>query len=624
MMEKLRATTNSVALKIIIVLIILSFILTGVSGYLVGGANDYAAKVNGEKISQAKLEQAFQSERARMQQQLGEQFSTLASNESYMSKLRQQTLEQLINNVLLNQYTQKLGLTVSDEQVKESIRQIPYFQTDNKFDNTKYLNLINSMGYKPDQFAQLQRQQLILQQLLQAVGSSEFILPMEMKKTAELVLQQRDVRLATIDVNALQAHQKVTNTELKNYYHQNKKDFIAPAEIKISYILMDMAEIQKKITVSEKEIESYYQQHKNNYIQPERKHFSVIQLKTEKEAQAILAELKTGADFATLAKQKSVDIISRKNGGTLGWLEASMTLDELKQANLTEKGQLSDVIKSSVGYLIVRLNDIKPEQSRAFKEVRTELLKKVQQEKTLDAYYALQQQVSTAAANNNDSLASAEVAADLQAKKTNWFTRRTVPAELNFKPVIQAIFEGSLIGADGASSGNSDVINVEGDKAFVIRVDGYTPEKPQSFDQASSEIRELIKRQKAENAARTQGEKILAALRQEKDIQIMKKEGLNFGKKETLSRSSYDEMLIKTIFALAHPQKNKPVYGLSQDSKGNFVLIELLTVTAGKLSQDEEASFINKMQEASSGMNFEALMANLHQQATIKISATES
>lgn len=624
MMEKLRAATNSVALKIIIVLIILSFILTGVSGYLVGGANDYAAKVNGEKISQAKLEQAFQSERARMQQQLGEQFSTLASNESYMSKLRQQTLEQLINNVLLNQYTQKLGLTVSDEQVKESIRQIPYFQTDNKFDNTKYLNLINSMGYKPDQFAQLQRQQLILQQLLQAVGSSEFILSMEMKKTAELVLQQRDVRLATIDVNALQAHQKVTNTELKNYYHQNKKDFIAPAEIKISYILMDMAEIQKKITVSEKEIESYYQQHKNNYIQPERKHFSVIQLKTEKEAQAILAELKTGADFATLAKQKSVDIISRKNGGTLGWLEASMTLDELKQANLTEKGQLSDVIKSSVGYLIVRLNDIKQEQSRAFKEVRTELLKKVQQEKTLDAYYALQQQVSTAAANNNDSLASAEVAADLQAKKTNWFTRRTVAAELNFKPVIQAIFEGSLIGADGASSGNSDVINVEGDKAFVIRVDGYTPEKPQSFDQASSEIRELIKRQKAENAARTQGEKILAALLQEKDIQIMKKEGLNFGKKETLSRSSYDEMLIKTIFALAHPQKNKPVYGLSQDSKGNFVLIELLTVTAGKLSQDEEASFINKMQEASSGMNFEALMANLHQQATIKISATES
>ncbi|MCX2956404.1 MAG: peptidylprolyl isomerase, partial [Candidatus Regiella insecticola] len=118
------------------------------------------------------------------------------------------------------------------------------------------------------------------------------------------------------------------------------------------------------------------------------------------------------------------------------------------------------------------------------------------------------------------------------------------------------------------------------EKAFVIRVDGYTPEKPQSIDQASSEISELIKRQKAENAARTQGEKILAALRQEKDIQIMKKEGLNFGKKETLSRSSYDEMLIKTIFALAHPQKNKPVYGLSQDSKGNFVLIELLNVTA--------------------------------------------
>lgn len=118
MMDNLRAAANNVVLKIILALIMLSFILTGVGSYLIGGSNDYAAKVNDQDISRAQLEQAMQSERGRLQQKLGEQFSVLAANEGYMQQLRQQVLGQLINNVLLDQYARKLGLTVSDEQVK--------------------------------------------------------------------------------------------------------------------------------------------------------------------------------------------------------------------------------------------------------------------------------------------------------------------------------------------------------------------------------------------------------------------------------------------------------------------------------------------------------------------------
>lgn len=76
----------------------------------------------------------------------------------------------------------------------------------------------------------------------------------------------------------------------------------------------------------------------------------MIQTKTEAEAKAVLDELNKGADFATVAKAKSTDIISAKNGGDMGWLEDSTTPDELKNAGLKEKGQLSGVIKSSVGF----------------------------------------------------------------------------------------------------------------------------------------------------------------------------------------------------------------------------------------------------------------------------------
>lgn len=585
MMDNLRAAANNVVLKIILALIMLSFILTGVGGYLIGGSNDYAAKVNGQEISRAQLEQAMQSERSRLQQQLGEQFSVLAGNEGYMQQLRQQVLGQLVNNMLLDQYAKQLGLTASVDQVKESIRQIPYFQTNGQFDNSKYLELVNRMGYSLDQFAQVQRQQLINQQLLQAFNDSGFALPAEATAMSELILQQREVRLATLDLKALQAQQKVTDEELKAYYDQNKNSFIAPEEMKVSFIAMDAAAMQDTITVTEEDIAAYYDQHKSSFTQPERRNYSVIQFKTEADAKAALDELKKGADFATLAKEKSTDIISRKNGGELGWLEPETTADELKEANLTEKGQLSGVVKSSVGYLIVRLNDVKPEQVKPLSEVHDSLAAKVKQEKAVDAYYALQQKVSEAATSDNESLASAEEAAGAKAKQTGWFTRDSVPAEVNFKPVVQAIFDGALVGENGAPGSNSDVITVDGDRAFVIRIDGHKPEGVQPFDQVRDQVAELVKRQKAEQQARVDGEKILAALKQDKGEEAMKAAGLSFGEKKSIARAPDDDQLVQTVFALPHPQADKPVYGLSQDRQDNIVLIELLSVTPGKLPE---------------------------------------
>lgn len=73
MMDNLRAAANHVVLKIILGLIIVSFILTGVGNYLIGGNNNYAAEVNGQEISRSQFENAVTSERNRMAQQLGDQ-----------------------------------------------------------------------------------------------------------------------------------------------------------------------------------------------------------------------------------------------------------------------------------------------------------------------------------------------------------------------------------------------------------------------------------------------------------------------------------------------------------------------------------------------------------------------
>ena len=58
----------------------------------------------------------------------------------------------------------------------------------------------------------------------------------------------------------------------------------------------------------------------------------------------------------------------------------------------------------------------------------------------------------------------------LKPLQTGWFSKDNLPEELNFKPVADAIFNGGLVGENGAPGINSDIITVDGDRAFVLRI----------------------------------------------------------------------------------------------------------------------------------------------------------
>jgi len=409
-----------------------------------------------------------------------------------------------------------------------------------------------------------------------------------------------------------------TDAELQAFYDQNKNGFMSPEKVKISYIEMDAAAMQGKTDVTDADISAYYDQHKNEFGQPERRRYSVIVLKTQADADAVAAELKKGTDFAELAKTKSTDALSAKQGGDLGWMEPETTLPEFKSANLTTKGQVSGVIKTDSGFFLLRLEDIKPEQVKPLAEVRNSITDKLKQEKSLDAYYALQQKVSEAATNDNESLASAEEVAGVKAVHTAWFTQNKIPAASNFKPVVQAIFEGGLIAQDGSAGSNSDIITVDGDRAFVIRVDAHQAEGVKPFAEVKDQVTTLVKRQKAQDQARMEGEKLLSALKDGKGDDAMKAAGLSFGDVQKVQRSQQPSAFEENVFALPQPQKDQAIYGLSQDAKGNSVLIKLTAVTPGVVPEADIARFAQEMQQTSSNVTFDALLTNLRQEAKIK------
>ncbi|WP_434636019.1 peptidylprolyl isomerase [Klebsiella sp. I138] len=616
MMDNLRTAANSVVLKIIFGIIIVSFILTGVSGYLIGGSNNYAAKVNDQEIGRSQFENAVASERNRMQQQLGDQFSELAANENYMKTMRQQVLNRLIDESLLDQYARELGLSVSDAQVKQAIFQTQAFQTNGKFDNERFSGIVNQMGMTTDQYAQALRNQLTTQQLINAIAGTDFMLSGESDQLAALVSQQRIVREATIDVNALAAKQTVTDAEVEAYYQQNQARFMAPEQFRVSYIKMDAAGMQEN--ASDEEIQSWYDQHQDQFTQPQRNRYSVIQTKTEADAQAVLDELKKGTDFATLAKEKSTDIISARNGGDMGWMEDAATVPELKNAGLKEKGQLSGVIKSSVGFLVVRLDDVQPAKVKPLTEVRDDIASKVKQEKALDAYYALQQKVSDAASNDNESLAGAAQAANVKVTETGWFGRDNLPEELNFKPVSDAIFNGGLVGENGTPGSNSDIITVDGDRAFVLRISEHKAEAVKPLADVKAQVIDIVKHTKAEQQAKLDADKLLAALKDGKGDEAMKAAGLSFGPAQTLTRTGQDP-LSQAAFALPLPQEGKPGYGIGSDIKGNVVLLALDGVKAGDMPEAQKAAMVQGITQNNAQIAFEALMSNLRKSAKIKL-----
>ncbi|MGL3815055.1 peptidylprolyl isomerase [Klebsiella pneumoniae] len=616
MMDSLRTAANSLVLKIIFGIIIVSFILTGVSGYLIGGGNNYAAKVNDQEISRGQFENAFNSERNRMQQQLGDQYSELAANEGYMKTLRQQVLNRLIDEALLDQYARELGLSISDEQVKQAIFQTQAFQTNGKFDNQRFSGIVAQMGMTTDQYAQALRNQLTTQQLINAIAGTDFMLPGESDQLAALVSQQRVVREATINVNALAAKQTASDEEINAFWQQNQARFMAPEQFRVSYIKMDAASMQE--SASDEEIQSWYDQHKDQFTQPQRNRYSVIQTKTEADAKAVLAELQKGADFATLAKEKSADIISARNGGDMGWLEDASTVPELKDAWLKEKGQLSGVIKSSVGFLVARLDDVQPAQVKPLADVRDDIAAKVKHEKALDGFYALQQKVSDAASNDNESLASAAQVAGLKVVETGWFGRDNLPEELNFKPVADAIFNGGLVGENGAPGINSDIITVDGDRAFVLRISEHKAEAVKPLAEVKAQVSDIVKHNKAEQQAKLEADKLLAALKDGKGDEAMKAAGLSFGAPQTLSRTGQDP-LSQLAFTLPLPQQGKPVYGVGSNMQGDVVLIALDEVKAGSMPEEQKKAMVQGITQNNAQIAFEALMSNLRKAAKIKL-----
>lgn len=595
MLENIRENSQGLVAKIILGFIILTFAVAGIGSYT-NSVDTSVAEVNGVKISQAEFDKAYQNQRNSMAQQYGEMFETLAADENYMANFRNGVVDNLITSELLDQASDQLAIRVSDETIKEYIREIPAFQVDGKFDNNTYLARINQMGYyQSSDFRDAVRVDMTRRQLALAVEATEFSLPYQVEQLQSLQSQKRDLKYATISAKQFESVIEVSETEISDYYQANQINFQNEEKIKLDYITIDVNEIAKTIEVTEQDLENYYNDHIANYRQTEQRRVSHILIEASEDKAAakaqieeIKARLDAGEDFATLAQELSADVFSGENGGDLEWIEPGAMDEAFDEAAfaLTNVGDVSDVVETEFGFHLIKLTDYKAEQTKPLADVIDELRVTVSTEQAQNKYFELQQQAGQLSFEVPDSLDDAAHAIGVEVKTSDWLTRNGNNAPFDNFKVLDAAFS-DLVKQEQL---NSDIIEVSDSLAMVVRLNEYQPANVKALAEVTDEIKALLVAEKAQQQAQDAAQELVAALQAGETVEAKLTElNATFEEKADVARygSQLDANLVREAFKLPHPAADNTVVSSVAMLNGDLAVVE---VTAVKNDETAEKS----------------------------------
>src|ERR1700681_87764 len=320
-----------------------------------------------------------------------------------------QAAEQLINEKALVAEAHRMGLRVSDDELRDELQHGQLGSMlfpDGKFvGQEEYENFVQRNDMTVPQFEGLEKDFILVRKLRALVSSSAFVGDTEVRDEFNRRNTKVKFEYAVITQADILKGLHPTDEELKAFYERNKATYnnSIPEKRQIKYVVVDSAKIAAATTVVDQDLQSYYDQHREEYRVPEQVKVSHILIKTplpapgEKEdakaaadarakAEGILKEVKAGGDFAKLAEKYSDDPGSAKAGGELGWIGRGRTVPEFEKAAFSlGKGQTSDLVKSSYGFHIIRVEDKQDAHLKTLAEVKSEIEEKVKQQKAMRA-----------------------------------------------------------------------------------------------------------------------------------------------------------------------------------------------------------------------------------------------
>lgn len=617
---------------VILGILFVAFAFFGLNSYLQDDVSSFAAVVNGEEISQAQYQQAYDQLRRKMEQQLGESFDPSLLDENM---LRAGSLQQLINQTLLIQAADSEGFAASNEQIALSINAVDAFKEDGVFSKDKYEQVLGYQGIRPAGFEHSLKQDIMANQFTVGVSATAAAPADNLVQAYVLEGQQRRFKYLLLPLSGFTEHVPVSDEDIQTYYETHADAFMTPERVRAQYLELDAATLDTGVEISEEALQVLYDEQAEKYITPEERHARHILVKLSPDADeevstaalnkanGIVSRLNDGEDFAVLAKELSDDPGSAANGGDLGTFGRGLMTPEFEQAAFElQPGEVSKPVKSPFGLHIIEVIEIRPEVATPLDEVREQLTAQLLSTERADLFYEQSEVLSNTTFEQPDTLQAAAEELGIAIQETDWVSMSDGSGVAQHAKVREALFSEDVLD----NGNNSAAIEIGPDHVVVIRVLERQEAAQKPLETVKVQIRQIIVAEKSRAQAQAKGEQYLTDLRSSvTDLDtIAAAESLEVQEIANITRNAAEPgaEIVAAAFAAAEPAADKPVHEGVLTAAGDYVIIALEEVKAGDFSSLPPAARkqlwgnLNRLQGAA---EMAAVMNTLKAQASIEI-----
>lgn len=555
---------------LIVGLITVPFALFGINEYFTGASNVVVATVDDEDISKEAFLTQFNPQKRRLQQELGKQYDN-----SFDAVLKRSVLEKMINEALLNSLSDQLSHVTTDQELSQIIQANDLFHVDGKFSLERYEQILRLNGYSKFSYETSKASELTQTQLKYNLLDSAFITPSALARLEALNNQQRQLRFVTLKAADYLDQATVSQAQIQAHFDENQTRFFDKAKVKIDYVELSAETASKEVVVDEDALFNYYEDEQARFSGEEERQAQHILVADEQTANSIYDQLSKGGDFAQLAAKHSQDPGSKDNAGDLGFFTKGVMVEAFENTVFAmQVGETSAPVKSDFGYHIIRLNAVKGGETKRFETVRAEVEKLYRQQQVQQALYNLTEQLANLAYEGS----LEEVAAQMGLKlaSSDFFDE---DASNYDKKVIASAFSDAVLN----KGENSEVLELAGEKYWVLRVSDKQAKRAKALREVEAEIKAQLKLSAAkvwtDKLAQTLAESLQSGDQQQAEA-LMKKHQLSLSEAKWVSREdkALDTALLSQVFAMSKPSAGALSYlGGSLDANRS-ALIELSAV----------------------------------------------
>jgi len=514
----MRKHATSWLIKVALFAIVIVFIFWGGYSYTEKKASRVAA-VNGSYIGMLEFQSMYNNLVEQMRRQFGKQFSPELAE---TLNLKQQALDQLINRRLLLAEAKMLELDVSREELQNAIISYPAFQTNGRFDQQRYQQILRLNKLTPQEFEASQGEDLLISKVQQFITRGTKVLDAEMLSFFHHTQDKVNLAYVQVDPKDFKTQVKVDEESIRDYFDKHRENYRLPVKRNILYVRFRPRDYIDEVEPTDMEIEDFYRLHQEDYKEPEKVRARHIlfrippKAKTsdiqaiQKRADMVLDLARKGTDFAELARKYSEDSTA-STGGDLGYFTSEDMVKPFSDSAFSlEKGDISDLVRTRFGLHIIKVEDIKEESIKPLAEVKESVIQSIKQEQAGEIAWQRAESFIDLSRSLDD-MQKAALEKSLKVKESGFFAvGEPIPLLGSYPEISEAIFSLQL-------KEISPVLTL-GEDQLVAQLIAIQESRLKELDEAKKEVREDWLAEQSRDLARRKAQEWLEAARKEGTI----------------------------------------------------------------------------------------------------------